>query len=30
MANPYALLGINAIIFGVVSRYLLKKGETIE
>jgi len=29
LSNPYALLGITAMIFVVVSRYTLKKGETI-
>ena len=29
LSNPYALLGITAMIFVVISRYTLKKGETI-
>ncbi len=29
LSSPYALLGITAMIFAVVSRYTLKKGETI-
>ena len=30
LSSPYALLGITAMIFVVVSRYTLKKGETID
>ncbi|MFC2005865.1 DUF4350 domain-containing protein [Chloroflexota bacterium] len=29
LSNPYALLGVTALIFVTVSRYTLKKGETI-
>ncbi|MFC1966913.1 DUF4350 domain-containing protein [Chloroflexota bacterium] len=29
LSNPYALVGITAVIFMMVSRYTLKKGETI-
>ena len=28
LSNPYALIGITAIIFAVVTRYTLRKGET--